>query len=57
MYKISPSNTFIIRMSDWAAIPFDINNTDYIYYLDWVQQGNTAEQMTQEELDNHYKLV
>ena len=33
----------IRRISDGATIPFDEANTDYQEYLEWVDEGNTAE--------------
>jgi hypothetical protein len=33
----------IIRLSDGASIPFDPANTDYVAYLEWVEQGGTPE--------------
>ena len=33
----------IRRKSDGAFIPFDLKNTDYQEYLEWVDEGNTAE--------------
>ena len=33
----------ICRKSDNAIIPFDEANTDYQEYLEWVAEGNTAE--------------
>jgi len=44
MYKISSNPygdpTCIIRISDGACIPFDINNIDYKEYLKWLEEGN-----------------
>lgn len=46
MYKLTlPSQITkkvetVIRLADKAIIPFDVNNTDYQDYLDWVNKGN-----------------
>ena len=48
MYKLRDS-TFqnyqkeVIRKSDGAVIPFDSENKDYQEYLEWVEEGNTAD--------------
>ncbi len=49
MYKIIyyPQTTDILsifRVSDNAFIPVNEANTDYKKYLEWVAQGNTAEE-------------
>jgi hypothetical protein len=31
----------ILRTQDNAVIPFDLDNTDYQAYLEWVAEGNT----------------
>lgn len=36
----------IRRVSDGASIPPDPQNTDYVAYLEWVAEGNTAEEWT-----------
>lgn len=38
------STTQVQRISDGAFIPFDEANTDYQAYLEWVDEGNTAEE-------------
>ena len=35
--------TCIQRVADLATIPFDEANKDYQEYLEWVAEGNTAE--------------
>ncbi len=42
MYKLT-DNTTIFRIEDNASIPADPANSDYIEYLEWVEEGNTAE--------------
>jgi hypothetical protein len=36
--------TTILRLSDNAIIPIDENNRDYREYLQWVSEGNIAEE-------------
>jgi hypothetical protein len=44
MYKliITPLETNILRVEDWAVIPMNEANSDYQQYLVWVAEGNTA---------------
>jgi hypothetical protein len=49
MYKlvrdiISEKISCIKKESDNSLIPFDEANTDYKQYLEWVAEGNTAEE-------------
>ena len=30
----------VIRLADYAFIPFDPANTDYVAYLKWLEEGN-----------------
>ncbi len=47
MYKIINNpygeNNMILRLSDYANIPFALDNTDYQQYLKWLEEGNTPE--------------
>ena len=31
----------IIRITDGACIPFNLDNRDYVEYLKWLEEGNT----------------
>ena len=42
MYKQTKENLTVIRLSDNAFIPFDLANTDYQKYLEWVAEGGVA---------------
>ena len=47
MYKLykNPDGTLntsiVMRVSDSASIPFNLDNTDYQAYLAWIAEGNT----------------
>ena len=46
MYKLIHNQTLnvvdmVLRLSDNAGIPFDPDNTDYLAYLTWLEEGNT----------------
>jgi hypothetical protein len=49
MYKLNSAHPIygeskiVLRLSDWASIPFDPANTDYQAYLKWLAEGNTPE--------------
>ena len=40
-YKYIYNSTSIVRLLDNAIIPADLNNTDYVAFLKWVDGGNT----------------
>jgi hypothetical protein len=40
---VSNRDTGIRRLEDNAFIPFDLQNSDYQKYLEWVSQGNQPE--------------
>lgn len=42
MYKLTYFEA-VIRLSDGAIIPFDLNNIDYVSYVRWIDDGNTPE--------------
>jgi hypothetical protein len=50
MYKllITPLETNILRVEDWAVIPMNEANSDYQAYLAWVAEGNTATEYSPE---------
>jgi len=41
MYQLLANPDFVLRVADNTAIPFDLMNKDYQYYLAWVAAGNT----------------
>lgn len=41
MYKFINA-TVLQRLADGSFVPVDTNNRDYIEYLKWVSEGNTA---------------
>ena len=47
MYKLGTTDNLtqqpicIWRLTDNASIPLDPDNTDYIAYLAWLEEGNT----------------
>ena len=40
-YKLLNYPNHVMRLGDYACIPFDPANTDYQKYLEWVAAGNT----------------
>ena len=48
-YKLNSLDTFgkqssVIKVDTMTSIPYDKENTDYQEYLQWVAEGNTAEE-------------
>lgn len=41
-YQLTQDNT-IFRITDGAFIPPDLSNSDYVVYLDWLEEGNTPD--------------
>ena len=41
MYQLTKDGYMILRTTDGAYIPVDIDNTDYQAYLAWLAEGNT----------------
>jgi len=40
MYKLTQNSNQVQRLSDSAFIPFDPQNSDYIAFLKWIEEGN-----------------
>jgi hypothetical protein len=40
MYQLTITENQVKRLSDNAYIPFDPQNSDYIAYLKWIEEGN-----------------
>jgi hypothetical protein len=34
------NSSIVLRLPDNATIPFDPDNTDYIAFLKWIEEGN-----------------
>lgn len=43
LYRLLNNSNYILRTSDNASIPNDVNNSDYIAYLEWLSEGNTPD--------------
>lgn len=58
MAFIGPDNSLtyqdsVIRLSDLTTIPFVEENTDYVEYLLWVEQGNNPIEFDVDLLQNN----
>ena len=42
-YKLIRQDEIVQRLTDKAFIPFDVANSDYQEYLDWLEEGNTPQ--------------
>lgn len=43
LYRLTRFPETILRTSDNAFIPNDVNNSDYQSYLEWLSEGNTPD--------------
>ena len=43
MYQLVKDQSNVVRrLSDGAGIPFDPQNSDYIAFLKWIEEGNVV---------------